>query len=120
MTPMFDLDRPLPTIGSTFGDDTPRARRSDPVTSHESADRNQATIGDSRAVVLDLLTTRGPMAQFEMVEALSHTSYWSESRIRSACAELVRDELVEFADSYKQTVKGRRAQVWQITKGQAA
>jgi len=53
--PMFDVPMVLP-------DDSPRARRSDPVTSHEAADSNN--VRESHRMVLWFLRG-GRAAQFE-------------------------------------------------------
>jgi hypothetical protein len=114
---LFD-DLFVPPIGSVFADDTARARRSDPLTSHEAADRSRASVQDSKAIVLQLLTDRGPMAQFQIVAALAHR--FSESRLRTAVSELKADGLVEWSGKGILTPLGNPAQVWQITKGRAA
>ena len=93
-----------------IGDDSPRARRTDPTTSHEAADGNNVV--DSRDWVFELLQ-HGSLADHELVAQSINT--WSASRIRTARHELVEDGLVEFAGIYRLTATKRRAQVWAVT-----
>lgn len=99
----------VPMIGSTFGDDTARARRSDHTTSHEAADTNN--VRASLGLVLALLREHGPMADHELVARI-HT--FTGQRVRTARAALVGRGLVEATGFYRLTPTGRRAQVWAL------
>lgn len=103
-----------PTINSTFGDDTPRTRKSDPVTSHAAADSNKNPT-QSRALVLAVLTEKGPLADHELVEHLSY-AYMTPQRIRTARHELVERGDVENAGYTRKTATNRNAVVWQIVR----
>lgn len=105
----------LPLIGSTFGDDTPRVRRNDPLESHKAADSNN--VRDSRAVVLAAFHERHHFADHELVEYLKSTGY-TPSRIRTARHELSADEILELAGTTK-TQTGRDARVWALRKDAA-
>ena len=105
---------PRPAVHSTFGDDSPRARRSDPVTSHESADL--ANLSKPRNWVLDAIA-REASADHELVEiALNLGLHFTGSRIRTARAELTRLGLVEESGIYRMTENNRRAIVWQLAE----
>lgn len=102
-----------------------RARKGDPATSHEAAAGVDA--GGQRARVYALLLEAGP-------EGLTHeqliarhgrkhmTAGWpaaSGQGIRSRCAELVRDGLVEAVpDKYGRTADGGRTRYWRAVSVQ--
>ena len=103
-----------PPIHSTFGEDSPRARRTDPVTSHEAADTND--VSKSIGWVLDTLA-RGPLADHELV--LMGTACglpFTGQRLRTARAALVAAGLVEASGLYRLTKSNRRAIVWQLSE----
>ena len=102
----------VPPIHSTFGDDSPRVRRTDPVTSHEAAD--SSNLWKPRSWILTTLV-REPFADHELVEiALNLALPFTGSRIRTARAELTRMGLVEESGIYRMTENNRRAIVWQF------
>ena len=89
-----------------------RARRTDPLTSHEAAASvtNQKTI---RHWVLKLLDK--PRTDVELVEVfgkMKNAPRASESGIRSRRAELVADGLVIDTGARKKLQSGRQATVW--------
>ncbi len=90
--------------------DGPRARKSDPLTSHLAADSNNPAA--SRQFVMDCLHKRGPLAQFELEELAQ--GLWSPSRVRTAVSELVTRDLVEFTGLHRLTPSGRSARVWSV------
>lgn len=55
-----------PAILSTLGGDTPRARRTDRVTSHIAADATQATIKVTKLRVLLIVLQEGPILGSEL------------------------------------------------------
>lgn len=90
-----------------------RARRDDPATSHEAA--ASVTIHALRAsqqVVLDLFAMYGPMT-LETLEDAAHVHEvpLSDSRIRSAAAELVALDAVHDTGERRPTRSGRGARV---------
>lgn len=99
-----------PPIGSTFGTDSPRARRTDPTTSHEAADHND--VETSIGLVLSALRSFGPSADHELVQLLGQSGF-TPQRLRTARAALVERRLVEEAGYYRLTDNNRRAMVWQ-------
>ena len=103
-----------PAIHSSFGDDSPRARRSDPITSHESADTND--VSKSIGWVLGILREKGPLADFQ-IENFSKLRklHFTGQRLRTARAALVRKGLVESTGIYRMTRNNRRAIVWQLS-----
>lgn len=109
-----------PQIGSTFGDDEARARRSDHVTSHEAADSNN--VDASIGAVLATLRAEGPMTDEQLVLAMEVAAAWdrvpafTQQRIRTARASLVKRGLVRMAGYYRLTATRRRAQVWEVSE----
>lgn len=104
-----------------WDDDEPRARRTDPVTSHEAADSTQSKAAASRDFVLYLLRDLGPMADHELVDAadllnarLPETPRFSPSRLRTARHELTEAGKVTDLGIFRLTVSRRRAQVWGV------
>jgi len=100
-----------PAIHSTFAEDTARARRTDPITSHEAADVND--VASSIGAVLDLLRAEGPMID-ELIESrlLDRGCTFTGQRLRTAREALVRQDLVHHNGSHQLTSRGRRSQVW--------
>lgn len=106
----------VPEIGTTFDIDSPRARRTDPVTSHEAADTSDVT--KSIGLVLQILTERGMLADHE-IETWALVHYKSEftgQRLRSARAALVERGQVKASGIFRLTKRNRRAIVWQVAK----
>jgi hypothetical protein len=100
----------MSTVAETGG---PRARLTDPNTSHEAADGSN--LAASQAAVLALLEvadTEG-MTQPELIAALPE---WSESRVRSAVSELVAMGSVVDAGFARLTVHGYRSRVWMLAR----
>jgi len=103
-----------PPIHSIFGDDSPRARRTDPSVSHEAADTNDVL--RPRVWVLETLS-RMPLADHELVDqARDEGVRYTPQRLRTARAELVRAGLVAESGIYRLTENNRRAIVWQFSK----
>lgn len=92
-------------------DDSPRVRRSDPLTSHEAADHND--VEKSIGLVLSTLKAFGPSADHELVQFLGHSGF-TPQRLRTARAALVERGLVEESGIYRLTPHGRRAIVWSV------
>ena len=105
-----------PMIGTLFGDDSPRARRSDPHTSHEAADTND--VSKSIGLVLDILREKGPLAdhEIEFHAVFDRHEQFTGQRLRSARAALVELGKVEQSGLYRLTRSNRRAIVWQVTE----
>src|SRR5690606_39790282 len=104
---------------STFGDDTARARRSDPITSHEASDTND--VSRSIGWVLSTLLKVGPLADHQ-IEEIAHRRgvKFTGQRLRTARAALVRQGKVTESGEYRHTPNGRRAVVWALTEKDAA
>lgn len=97
-----------------FPDDTPRARRSDPASSHEAADATASLIGPSHRLVERILEDHGkPMTPLEVEQAAVNLYGWTASvnRVRSALPELehVRTERRGFV---RRPGDKRRRQLW--------
>lgn len=105
----------------SVGFESPNARLTDPITSHEAADSVQSKAAQSRDFVLYLLRDIGPASDHELVDAadllnarLPETPRFSPSRLRTARHELARDGVVTDTGYFHLTGSGRRAQVWQV------
>lgn len=93
-----------------LGDDSPRVRRSDPLTSHAAAD--SSNLADSQNAVLNALAVHKHLAAFELEQVLP---VWSPSRIRTALKELEAVGRVRVSDRpARRTPYGRTAQVWEV------
>ena len=102
----------LPLIG--VAGDSPRARRTDPLTSHAAADTSNRE--DSQTVVRAVLTEHGPLADCEILAiARQHGSQFSEPRLRTARHELVESREVHMVAEERKTPSGRNAKAWDIT-----
>ena len=98
-----------------------RARRTDPRTSHDAADSiTEETLFNGQDEVLFLLGEQ-PSAHHELVARHQHDARLfgyrplSESRIRTACKELVEKGLVH-AIGGTLTPSGRHAYIWALTE----
>lgn len=94
-----------------WDDDSPRARRTDPLTSHRSAD--SSNLADSQQAVLTALRVHKHLAAFELEQVLP---MWSPSRIRTALTELQQQGLVNRSEKTRRTRYGRDAHVWEATR----
>ena len=104
--PMFDVPMILP-------DDSPRAHRTDPITSHEAADSNDVPLSHRLVMqTVDMAGGRG-LAQFQAEAWLD--GQLSPSRVRSAFTELELLGKVARTDETRTTPSGRRAQVWVLS-----
>lgn len=92
--------------------DNPRARLSDPITSHEAADGTADQVKESQSAVYSLLASNGAQADFELIKHLE--GQWSPSRVRTARHELVGLGVVEDSGHFKKTPSNFRAKVWQV------
>jgi len=103
-----------PPIHSVFGDDSPRVRRTDPLTSHEASDTND--VSKSIGWVLQTLA-RKSLADHELVGlAEMHGLHFTGQRLRTARAALIGMGLVEPSGIYRLTENNRRAIVWQFSE----
>lgn len=86
----------------------PRARASDPATSHAAADSMTHAAGMQRALILNALKAHGPMTADELDALLGLRPSTSGRRL----IELVRDGTVAITDETRPTRSGREAQVY--------
>ena len=104
----------VPAILSTFGNDSSRARRTDPESSHFAADRND--VPNSVAAVLEALRTGGPQTDERLVSTvLSAGHTYTPQRIRTARAALVKEGTVMSTGRHGRTERGYIARVWALT-----
>jgi hypothetical protein len=93
-------------------DDSPRVRKSDPLTSHAAADSND--VPRSHALVLALFGSHRWLAQFEAEALLS--GVLSPSRVRTAFTELELARKLNRTDMTMPTPYGRTAQLWEANR----
>lgn len=119
---MFDLDSLSRVVLSSSGprvevpsvyltDDSPRVRKSDPVTSHAAADGSNRA--KSKQAVLAKLRVHKHLAAYELEALLPE---WSPSRIRTALKELEADGMAVRTDRTRPTRFGKQAHVWEAAK----
>jgi hypothetical protein len=100
--------------------DSPRARLTDPVTSHQAADSNN--IAESTLVVLAILKGhREGLADWEVEHdhRLAGGDYTGQ-RLRTARSELVDAGAVVNTGHMKRNFNNRRTTVWCLTEEMAA
>lgn len=114
-----------PAILSTLGEDTARARRGDPTTSHEAADSisRKAREESAREVLAILADAEHPLTAEEIQEHHEARAFigqaertYSPSRIRTGLRQLRDDEQVEPTEQRGVTKTGRSAQTFTITQ----
>lgn len=101
-----DGPRVVPSI--ILNGDSPRVRKSDPLTSHVAADSSNRA--DSKRAVLTALRVHKHLAAFELEQVLPD---WSPSRIRTALTELAEEGLVVRSDRTRLTRYNKPAHVWE-------
>ena len=118
-TPLFDAlatSFDLPSIHSALLVDEPRARVTDPVTSHEAADSISGEAREaSELFVLDAVKAYGPVTDagvFDLAQISGHK--WSPSRLRTARAQLVSKGLVTELDHEGRSASGCRMTRWAV------
>jgi hypothetical protein len=107
------MARKEPDLFGYTGEGDPRklARRSDPHTSHEAAERVVPGLTRLRKQVYDLLLDAGPhgLTDWEIEERLRNHG----STYRTRRAELVEMDWVEAAPGTR-IIKGRARKIWRI------
>jgi hypothetical protein len=107
-----------PTLPPTIGDDTPRARRNDPETSHAAADSNSNRHA-VEAHVLTLFEKYGTLTDHELTER-----YFADPNAPKAHQDSPRKRrsdltdkgvIVAFRDDTRLSPSGRRMQVYGLT-----
>ncbi len=86
----------------------PRARASDPATSHDAAASMAHAAGVQRALILNVLTERGAMTADELDQALDFRPSTSGRRM----VELLDLRQVEFTGGTRPTRSGRAANIY--------
>ena len=95
----------------------PRARRTDPVTSHEAAASLPSEhVRRSQALILDLLREQGPLTDDRIYRWHRITAAMSPSGARTRRAELVLLGKVRDSGRTEVLPSGRRAIVWQAVE----
>ena len=98
----------------------PRARLTDPLTSHEAGDATESVVAASQAVVLSILHAVGaPMTHADIIaedhDPFTQWRMFSESRLRTACAELVELGRVQPVGKFKPAGSRAHHTLWALT-----
>lgn len=98
-----------------LGTDSPRARATDPTTSHEAADATADKVAASEEAVYGvLLDALMPLTDEEIHSYLKHE--YSPSRVRSARRDLERKGRIHSTGTVTPPGKRTRCRTWEVTK----
>lgn len=92
----------------------PRARVSDPETSHEAAESMLHESQVQRSAIREVLSTHGGMTADEIDDMLESRGGWRMTTAGRRLSELQVLGLVERTDERRQTRSGRSAFVWRL------
>ncbi len=109
-------DQKLPgdsTDPAQLGMFEPRARTTDPQTSHEAAASMADAAGRQRAMVLLVLRDHGPQTA-DAVDAILEGEGWKRTTAGRRLPELMEIGQVERTDEKRLTRSKRRAHVWTL------
>jgi hypothetical protein len=101
-------DEPM-ALGPLFEPVAPRARASDPTTSHAAAASMLEPADLQRALIVHALRTQGPMTADELDVALD----WRETTSGRRLAEAERQGRVRRTGNTRPTRSGRNAEIWE-------
>ncbi len=90
--------------------DEPRARASDPKTSHAAAESMVGPAAAQRKIITDALAYSGP----QCADMLDYAIGWRPTTAGRRLKELEKAGLVERTDLFAPTRSGRSAQVWKL------
>lgn len=96
--------------------DSPRARRTDPLSSHEAADATAPHMWESQQATLAILQMWGmPLTSIQIEEiAAARGVAFSPQRLRSALPELEEKGLVERDGFVKRPSDRTKRQLWKL------
>lgn len=109
-------------IYTVFADDSPRARRSDPITSHIAADRTAADMSEMKQRILSLFYRLGPMTDSELNAAYidqAQVHGWKTVRPdtpRKRRSDLARDGWLQATGETRVNAFGSPEQVWEVAR----
>lgn len=106
-----------PAIHSTIGEDEPRARATDAVSSHAAADSiSPEAVEASERFVYVTLRDHGPVTDdFVIARSQQEGQPWEPSRLRTARLQLVKKGAVRLHEERGGTTrKGRAADLWAV------
>jgi hypothetical protein len=113
-------DRSASTAAGHAASLIPRARRSDPRTSHDAAESfSREAVRVTQQKILELLAD-GPMSDTEIADRYAQHHTWprqSPSGLRTRRAELVHDGRVRDTGDRVVLPSGRKSIVWALTEG---
>lgn len=100
-----------------FPNDSPRARATDPITSHEAADATTSIVQASQRAVAAIFEEKAKPLTAKEVEQFGIFQYgaqYSESRLRSACSELEKLGVLRRDGFRRLPGEKRRRQLWTL------
>lgn len=100
-----------------YSNTTPRARNTDPATSHQAAATiTLSTVTDTQRMILDALQAHGPLTDEQLCQRIAEIERKpvSVSGIRTRRSELAADGRVIDTGDRQPTRAGRQAIVWGI------
>jgi hypothetical protein len=100
-----------------YGNTTPRARNTDPTTSHQAAASVATdTLTRTQALILEALRAHGPLTDEQLCHRIAKVERKpvSVSGVRTRRSELVTASRVIDTGERRQTATGRQAIVWNV------
>jgi len=100
-----------------YSNTTPRARNTDPTTSHQAAASVATdTLTHTQALILEALRAHGPLTDEQLCQRIAEVERKpvSVSGIRTRRSELVTAGCVVDTGERRQTATGRQAIVWSV------
>lgn len=100
--------------------DSPRARRTDPLSSHEAADATASKVWASQQATLEIMRAHGKPMTANQIEKIADARGlpFSPSRMRSTPSELVTLGFVE-RDGFIRREGDSRRQLWKLKERDA-
>lgn len=116
------IETALPMILSQVTGDSPRARRSDPVTSHAAADTVTSAAREASELEVLAILAAGRMTAEQVIKRHAYRASrglaarkWTDSRLRTALSQLREKGLIEAA-GFGLTETEHRATCWRLAR----
>lgn len=112
----------MPPLFSLFGDDTARARRRDPITSHMAADTSSKHLSEMKQRILNLFIEHGDMTDSELNNlyvSQAQLGAWKQVRPdtpRKRRSDLTADGYLVASGLTRVNEFGSPEQVWTVAK----
>lgn len=106
--------------GVTVFDDSPRARLTDPITSHQAADKSASQLSVMKQRVLDLFREHEDLTDSELIELYAERAVAEQWELvrpetpRKRRSDLVSEGYLVSADAVRPNRYGSLEQVWTV------